>query len=373
MATKRPADQCAADSDESCPGPSKQARVEDNPSSSSSDEASAGGSDLEWPIVFSGNEVVWHDSSHNWLLDVKKIVLDGVLECSFRMVMNCAVSVGFGTQSQYVEVNEIPLSTTNSDQANFSLRAHLLINECSRLRCYRPCHIIMQYVRPATSGDPDSDDEQVPDPEVPPAFTSEELAVVNYTYRNDLWQWFHKAYSKHFQNAQGKHFFVALGKFLVHVHPLGLQECYMSTCSTNPQGPAQPGNMELIITDAPRESRRGTKPVKKYQKRVADYVLYDVRNNMYAIVGEIKSDASTGEGQNVEQMVGLFRKNQQAMLGFTCNTSAIIPRILVHREGTLVLHTLVPLPLDEDTYSESLCQIAQLFMAFISIVNIAQN
>ena len=131
--------------------------------------------------------------------------------------------------------------------------------------------------------------------------------------------------------------------------------------------------MELIVTDAPRESRQGTKPVKKYQKRVADYVLYDVCNNMYSIIGEIKSDASTGEAQNVEQMVGLFRKNQQAMLGFTCNTSVIIPRILVRQEGTLVLHTLVPLPLDEDTYPESLCRIAQLFMAFISIVAIAQN
>ena len=35
-------------------------------------------------------------------------------------------------------------------------------------------------------------------------------------------------------------------------------------------------------------------------------------------VGEIKSDASEdAEVQNVEQMVGLFRQRQQAMLGFT--------------------------------------------------------
>ena len=66
MATKRP-----ADSDQSCSGSSKLARVQDNPHRSSSDEASASGSNEDWPCVFSGNEVVWHTSAHNWLLDVE--------------------------------------------------------------------------------------------------------------------------------------------------------------------------------------------------------------------------------------------------------------------------------------------------------------
>ena len=364
MATKRP-----ADSDQSCSGSSKLARVQDNPHSSSSDEASASGSNEDWPFVFSGNEVVWHNSAHNWLLDVEEIILGGDLHCSFSMGMNHTVSVGFGTQSQYVDVNDYPLSTTNSNQATFGLRAHLLVDQCYQLHYRRPCHIITQVVRHATTTDADSDDEQVPDPVIPPAFTQEELAVLNDTYCNFLWPCFQKAVSKKFQNAQGKHFFVALGNFLKRVHLPHIQQYYESTCSTNPQGACQPGNLKIIITDTPREFRTSTK---KCQRRVADYVMYDARNNMYSIVGEIKSaDERVAEYQNVEQMVGLFRKKQKAMLGFTCTPSAFIPRILIHQQRTLELHTLQTLSLAYDNVAQSLRIIAQLFIAFISIVNIA--
>ena len=209
MATKRP-----ADSDQSCSGSSKLARVQDNPHSSSSDEfASASDSNEDWPFVFSGNEVVWLNSDHNWLLDVEEIILGGDLHCSFSMGMNHTVSVGFGTQSQYVDVNDYPLSTTNSNQAMFGLRAYLLVDQCYQLHYRRPCHIITQVVRRATTTDADSDDEQVPDPVIPPAFTQEELAVLNDTYCNFLWPCFQKAVSKKFQNAQGKLFFCCFGQF----------------------------------------------------------------------------------------------------------------------------------------------------------------
>ena len=65
--------------------------------------------------------------------------------------------------------------------------------------------------------DADSDDEQCPDPEIPPAFTSVELALVNDTSENELWAWFQKAFLKNFQNAAGNFFFVGLG-FLLRVH-----------------------------------------------------------------------------------------------------------------------------------------------------------
>ena len=86
---------------------------------------------------------------------------------------------------------------------------------------------------------------------------------------------------------------------------------------------------------------------------------------------ELKSVESEAESQNVEQLIGLFHKNQQAMLGFTCNPRAIIPRILLHRQGLLELLTLQPLSLDEQSYLHSLHRLATLFIAFISIVNIA--
>ena len=109
-----------------------------------------------------------------------------------------------------------------------------------------------------------------------------------------------KAFLKNFQNAAGKFFFVGLGRFLLRVHPAHIQKQFMSSCSTNPQGPAQPGNMEILITDKPRELRQSKTPEKLCQRRVADYVLYDGRNKMYSIVGELKSVESEAESQNVE-------------------------------------------------------------------------
>lgn len=172
------------------------------------------------------------------------------------------------------------------------------------------------------------------------------------------------------RSAMGKFYFFHFGKFLIKVHPTSIQRCYTSACSTNPKGDAQPGNFVIVLTDECRELRQNTtKRISKHQRRVADYTIYDKRNEMYSIVGEIKSDESDAENQNFEQMVG---KNQQAMLGFTCNKEAIIPGILIQQpQGTLALHTLQTLSLDEENYSVSIRQLAQLFIAFTGIVNIA--
>ena len=286
--------------------------------------------------------------------------------------MNRDVRVALATQTQFVEVDNFPLSTTRSNQVNFALRAHLLVDQCCPLRSVGQCHTITQFVRGPTHSDPDSDDDQVTDQVIPPAFCTEELAVINSHYFRFLWGSFKAAKVKGFQNAMGKFFFVDLGNFLINIHPLSLQHCYTSTCSTNPKGDAQPGNLLLILTDQCRELRESsTQPIRKYQRRIADYVMYDRRNEMYSIVGEIKSDQSDAESQNVEQMVGLFRKDQQAMLGFTCNKEAIIPRVLIQHQGTLTLNVLQKLSLAEQECSLSIRKLAQLFIAFISIVNIA--
>ena len=306
------------------------------------------------------------------MVDIKEIILGGELQRSFSMGRNHTVSVCFGMQSQSVDVSNFPLSTTNSTEATFYLRAHLLVDQCYQLRYGCPCHSITQVVRSATTTDADSDDEQVPDPEIPPAFMQEELIVLNDIYYTSLWPCFQRAMSKRFQNAQGKHFFVALGNFLKRVHLPQSHVCYESTCSTNPKGTCQPGNMELTLTEPPREGRTSTKARKKCQRRVADYVMYDARNFMYSIVGEVKSaEEDAAEYQNVEQMVGLFRKKQKAMLGFTCNPSAFIPRVLIHQQHTLEMHQLQPLSLSSENFPNSLRSIAELFIAFIAIVNIA--
>ena len=93
---------------------------------------------------------------------------------------------------------------------------------------------------------------------------------------------------------------------------------------------------------------------------------------MYSIVGESKSaEEDAAEYQTVEQLVGLFRKKQKAMLGFTCNPSAFIPRVLLHKQHTLEMQTLQPLSLASENFPTSLRSKAELFIACITIVNIA--
>ena len=66
------------------------------------------------------------------------------------MRRNGNVGVALATQTQFVEVDQVRLPTTTSNQATFALRAHLLVSECCRLRSVGPCHIITQFVRGPT-------------------------------------------------------------------------------------------------------------------------------------------------------------------------------------------------------------------------------
>lgn len=69
--------------------------------------------------------------------------------------------------------------------------------------------------------------------------------------------------------------------------------------------------------------------------------MFDHSTNIYTIVGEIKCDDSPAEQQNIEQMLGVWRKNQRAMLGFTCNKEFVHLRVLLGEENYLRLYRLV--------------------------------
>lgn len=132
---------------------------------------------------------------------------------------------------------------------------------------------------------------------------------------------------------------------------------------------AQPGAMRIVHSNPLRSD---TSRQHIHQDRVADYVLFDFQNKMYCIVGEIKNKDTTAADQNIEQMIGLFRINQRAMLGFTCNAHFVIPRVLIQDDSgpdpQLNLYTLQTLWLDNPA---SLLELAKLFMAFTTIVDIA--
>ena len=126
------------------------------------------------------------------------------------------------------------------------------------------CHSITQFVRGPTQPNPDSDDEQATDPIIPPAFASDELVVINFQYSSHLWD--------SYQAAR-----------VIHIHPMCLHQCYKPTCSTNPRGDdAQPGNLLVILTDGRELRTVANTKIRKQQRRIADYVMYDRRNEMYS-------------------------------------------------------------------------------------------
>ena len=227
---------------------------------------------------------------------------------------------------------------------------------------------IIQHVRNHTDSVPDSDDEQIYDEEIPPSFTNTELSVVEACYER-LHSNFVSALAHRFTNAAGKMFFCSLGEFILKLYcPAAVP--YSSYISTNPHGGCQPGSMILLHT-CPAANTRQSQPDDTStvpHERVSDYVMYNHDAEVYTIVGEIKSDTSTAENQNIEQMVGLWRKKQCAMLGFTCNYSFIQPRVLVRRENDLMIYRLPRLSLEPASIKSSLLQLAHLFIAFTSFV-----
>ena len=68
-------------------------------------------------------------------------------------------------------------------------------------------------------------------------------------------------------------------------------------------------------------------------------------------------------------MLGVWRKHQRAMLGFTCNKAFVLPRVLMVDNNSLVLYSFPELPLSENNLSDSLRMLAELFLAFTSFVD----
>ena len=324
------------------------------------------------PTALSGNRVAWKDAvNRDWLTDVKAVVIgEGTpgggqkYSLSVEDIQNIRISA-FSSHEFVLDNTELGTMACSFNK----YKAQLIAQHVGKLAPSGNCLGITQHVRPHSAAVSDSDDEQIVDEEIPPGFTNTELAVVEVCYKR-LQSNFVTAVTHRFTNAAGKMFFWSLGEFILQLYcPAAVP--YASYISTNPHGDCQPGSMILLHT-CPAAKTRQCQPddtATVAQERVSDYVMYNHETKVYIIAGEIKSKTSAAENQNIEQMVGLWRKKQCAMLGFTCNNSFIQLRVLVRREeGLLLLYRLPRLSLEPDSLKSSLLQLAYLFIAFTSFV-----
>ena len=141
----------------------------------------------------------------------------------------------------------------------------------------------------------------------------------------------------------GKEFLDATGEYIDLCTRLDVttssQFLYFHTTST---GGPQPGALYLRWSLPCRELKATSSKVVKRQstlnERYADNIVYDTTNTINVIVSEVKeSEGSAIESQNNEQMLGLWKGSQQAMLGFDVQGHCVRPKVLCLYEGKLMM------------------------------------
>ena len=93
-----------------------------------------------------------------------------------------------------------------------------------------------------------------------------------------------------------------------------------------------------------------------------------MRRKKYPIVTEVKSaDKQASETQLTEQMFGLFRKHQKAMLGLVIKPNSVGIKIMTKENGSLEIHSLES---DMSLLNYALLgKIAKLIMAFMYFID----
>ena len=260
--------------------------------------------------------------------------------------------------------------------SNLILKKDLSSTEAGKLKLLRAClpaKLLQSNYSPVViqerpervpgNGDVDSDDGvEYTDRAVINPFNSLDFDYFQRRLKS-LYYRYHGAKRASFQNAQGKFFFTLFTAILALDH---VEMDFLH--STNPSGDSQPRAFEVSwILNIPttgsntQESQRS----ERQQLRVADFVAWDFERNIYTIVGEIKSDNRAPVFfQSLEQMLGLFKKQQKVMLGLVCQPSFVTP-VIVRQTDSHIIVT----PLQKLDFTNNISNMIELTELLISFVN----
>ena len=146
------------------------------------------------------------------------------------------------------------------------------------------------------------------------------------------------------------------------------QFLYLHNTST---GEPQPGALYIKWSVPTRELRSTSSAAVtrniKTNERYADNVTYDKITFINVMVSEVKESEDSGiEAQNNEQMLGLWKSSQQAMLGLEVYGHCVRPKVLSLNEETLNMCYLKELDLAQ---RNDLSSLVKLMIAFIICVD----
>jgi hypothetical protein len=182
-------------------------------------------------------------------------------------------------------------------------------------------YMIICHGRAARLAEPESDGEDIPDPGCIPAFNDEELVAVRIHFRN-LFDAYTRAMDIGLYNCVGKYFLDAVGQYVDLCTRLDstTPSHFLYTHNTSTGSP-QPGALYIKWS----LQSKGVKTNERY----ADNITYDKHNFMNVIVSKVEEDEESAiEAQNNEQMFGLWKGSQQAMLGLEAQGHTVRPKVL---------------------------------------------
>ena len=187
-------------------------------------------------------------------------------------------------------------------------------------------HTIVQRKRAGRQATSDSDDERIPDLPIVPRFNATEMAVVQLEF-DKLRENYVAGLRIGFFNAVGKSFVVALGNYVNMATNNRRQYMYLQSTAT---GFSQPGALFMNWSLPSRTLRsQSLERIIHTNERYADCIIYDRYNCVNVVVVEVKeNEEEASESQNNEQMVGLWKTGQIAMLGLEFHTNTVGPKIL---------------------------------------------
>lgn len=204
--------------------------------------------------------------------------------------------------------------------------------------------------------DSDSDGEDIPNPRSEPPFNEHELYLVNYLFKK-LYESYLAAKAVGLFNCVGKTFIDNLGAFLdlCCSNMISHSSQFMYKHSTSTPGEAQPGAFNV------KWSLKGKLPFKR--ERYSDNVIYDKVNVINVCNSEVKESPEVAiESQHNEQMIGLWKPSQKAMLGFEAQDQTLRPKVLTLDDDGFNMYYLKEMNLNN---ADDLRTVAKLMMMFL--------
>lgn len=227
-------------------------------------------------------------------------------------------------------------------------------------------HVITCRSRPGQQADPESDGEDIPDHPIIPVYTQYELSIVNFMFLR-LRETYEAALKVGLYNCVGKYFLERFSEFLdlctrVDVN-MASKFLHVHNTST---GAPQPGAFVVKWSIPKRVNLSGGQRSEIPKERYADNVTYDKLTYINVITSEVKENEDSAiEAQNNEQIVGLWKHSQQAMLGLEARGFTVRPKVLCLVDGQFTMCYMKELKLNN---ANDLQTLARLMIAFLICV-----